>query len=94
MTILLSILAIIYVVLGIISFHESKYLGYGNGVSTMLGLLFPSVAILQFIFTVITNIMNFISTKFLNLILILAGTDREEYFEKLYSKILTGNLGE
>ena len=88
MTILLSCFALVYIILTIIVFFESRQMKYGFIISTLMGLLFPMVLFSETSLNLLLTIVNFLHTKFTALILILCGTDTTEFQNKMVERIL------
>lgn len=89
MTLLLLCLTVIYLFLSVVIISNARSMEYNFLVSTMLGLLFPAVLFSEGIITVILFIINFLHSKFAALILILCGTDMNEFQTKMLERILS-----
>lgn len=89
MTILLSCFALVYFIISIIIFYESRQMKYGMLISTLMGLLFPMVLFSETTINLLLTIVNFAHIKFTALILILCGTDVDEFQAKMVERILS-----
>lgn len=83
MILTLSILLVIYILLAIVIFFEARHLQYGVIISTMMGLLFTSVVFVEVAMKIINWSMNLIHRVYFKSILILCGTDHEEFMTRM-----------